>query len=323
MVQKKLLEQGVIDAVRFSQLQSFPWDSKVIYHESGIAPLHTPIEWLNSLPKPIQKKTVVYHIARKDFPEETALTLATFGIENTLYFKTRTPSYERTYEVLEMLKHLDFMESLSVHKAQEFVSIVEERRFDKGAQVLKKGNPGRNFYIIRSGNVSIADDQLMGRKILGPFEYFGEVALLSEVPRTADVVAETEVLVYTIEKDKFLSFIYNTQFEKTLRRLVANRSSETWNLMASSPYLAKLTTYQKTWLESILVSREKRHVATLSAGDFVGTLARIQRDELALYSANFIGPLSVYTVDRPELIDFLEGNPGVAMKLAYPYELQG
>jgi len=255
-VQKKLLEEGVIDAERFRQLQAFPWDRKVIYHESGIPPLHTPVAWLTSLPSTLQKKTVVYHIARKDFPKDTALTLATFGIENTLYFKTRRPAYERTYELLEVLTRLDFMESLPVQKAQEFVSIVEEARFEKGAHVLKKGEPGSHFYIIRSGNVSIVDEELVGQTILGACEYFGEVALLSEVPRTADVVAETEVQVYTVEKEKFLSFIYGTQFEKTLRRLIANRSSETWNLMASSQHLQRLTTYQKTWLESILVRRE-------------------------------------------------------------------
>ena len=155
-----------------------------------------------------------------------------------------------------MLKRLDFLESLPVNKVQEFVSIVTEQRFDKGTHILRKGDPGHHFYIIRSGNVSIVNEELVERKILGAFEYFGEVALLSEVPRTADVVAETEVRVYTVQKDQFLSFIYGTRFEKTLRRLVANRSSETWNLMASSPYLQKLTTYQKTWLESILAPRD-------------------------------------------------------------------
>jgi hypothetical protein len=84
---------------------------------------------LNSLPKRIQKKTVVYHIAAKDFPRNTSLTLASFGIENTLFFKTRPPSYERTYEVLEVLKRLDFLESLPVTKVQEFVSIVRESRW--------------------------------------------------------------------------------------------------------------------------------------------------------------------------------------------------
>ena len=351
-LQRRLLEQGVMDAERFRQLQAFPWDRKVIYHESGIPPLHTPIAWLASLPKRVQKKTVVYHIAAKDFPQDTSLTLASFGIENTLYFKTRTPSYEHSYEVLEVLKRLDFLESLPVNKVQEFVSIVAEQRFDKGTHILRKGDAGHNFYLIRSGNVSIVNEELVDRKILGAYEYFGEVALLSEVPRTADVVAETEVQVYTIEKDKFLSFIYGTRFEKTLRRLVANRSSETWNLMASSPYLRKLTTYQKTWLESILaprdmegpgvlvregsspeqffiirrgeaeVNRGERRLARLHDGDFIGSLSRIHREQTSPYTISYPGALSLFAVNREDVRDFIEGNPGTAMKLAYPYELK-
>ena len=351
-VQRQLLEQKVIDPERYRQLQGFPWDRKVIYHESGIPPLHTPIAWLNSLPKRTQKKTVVYHIAAKDFPRDTSLTLASFGIENTLYFKTRPPSYERAYEVLEVLRRLDFLESLPVQKVQEFVSIVTEQRFDKGSRILRKGDPGHHFYIIRSGNVSIVNEELVDRKILGAFEYFGEVALLSEVPRTADVVAETEVEVYRVEKDQFLSFIFGTRFEKTLRRLVANRSSETWNLMASSPYLQKLTTYQKTWLESILaprdlkgpgvlvkegaspeqfyiircgeaaVSRGERLLASLHDGDFIGSLSRIGRQEKSPYTISYPGSLSLFEVSREDVRDFIEGNPGTAMKLARPYELK-
>jgi CRP-like cAMP-binding protein len=351
-VQRKLVELKVIDAERYRQLQAFPWDRKVIYHESGIPPLHTPIAWLNSLPKRTQKKTVVYHIAAKDFPRDTSLTLASFGIENTLYFKTRPPSYERTYEVLEVLKRLDFLESLPVTKVQEFVSIVTEQRFAKGTRILRKGDPGHHFYIIRSGNVSILNEELVDRKILGAFEYFGEVALLSEVPRTADVVAETEVEVFMIQKDQFLSFIFGTRFEKTLRRLVANRSSETWNLMASSSYLQKLTTYQKTWLESILaprdlngpgvlvkegvspeqfyiircgeavVNRGERRLASLRNGDFIGSLSRIRRQEKSPYTISYPGSLSLFEVSRQDVQDFIEGNPGTAMKLAYPYELK-
>jgi len=239
-----------------------------------------------------------------------------------------------------------------VAKVQEFVSIVRESRFGKGTRILKKGEPGEQFYIIRSGNVSIQDGELVDRKILGAFEYFGEVALLSEVPRTADVVAETEVEVYVIQKEQFLSFIYGTRFEKTLRRLVANRSSETWNLMASSPYLAKLTTYQKTWLESILAPRElkgpgvllkagaspeqffiirrgqaqvkrgPRLLASLRDGDFIGSLSRIARQETTPYTISYPGRLSLFAVGREDVRDFIEGNPGTAMKLACPYELQ-
>jgi CRP-like cAMP-binding protein len=295
---------------------------------------------------------VVYHIAKKDFPRTTALTLATFGIEKTLYFKTRAPGYERTYEMLEVLKHLDFFESLTAEKAQEFVTIIEERRVEKGKHIIRKGEEGKYFFIIRSGNVSIRDEELIDHKVLGTYEYFGEVAILSEVPRTADVVAETDVSLYAVEKDKFLSFIYGTQFEKTLRRLVANRSSETWNIMASSPTLQHLTSYQRTWMESILASREYkgagvlvkegksleqffvirdgkvevsrngRVVAGLGRGDCIGAMHRIHGDELAEFTVSYKNDLKLFTIERQDVLDFIEGNPGVGMKLTYDYTLR-
>jgi hypothetical protein len=73
---------------------NFPWDSKVIYHESGVPPLHTPIKYMSTLPEEVQKEIVIYHIAKKDFPENTILKLAKFGMENTLYFDTEAPLYE-------------------------------------------------------------------------------------------------------------------------------------------------------------------------------------------------------------------------------------
>ena len=111
-VHKTLLEEGVITQSRYDELSSFPWGADLIYHEAGIPPLHTPVAWLNSLEPETQKKTTVYHIAKKDFPSETDLSLATFGIENTRYFETEEPSYESSYRVLDVLKHLDFFESL-------------------------------------------------------------------------------------------------------------------------------------------------------------------------------------------------------------------
>jgi CRP-like cAMP-binding protein len=348
-VQKELLESGVITRERYLELQEFPWDSKVIYHEAGIPPLHTPVSFLNSLPRKIQAKTVVYHIAKKDFPKQTSLTLASFGIENTLYFKTRVPAYADTYQVLGVLKHLDFFDTLTMEKAQEFVSIVEERTFKKGEKILHKGRPGRNFYIILSGNVAVRDEKMVGKKIMGAYEYFGEVALLNETARTADVVAETDVRVYTIPKAKFLSFIYGTDFERTLHRLIKNRSNETWNIFANRPVFQQLTTYQRTWLESILtplersgrgelikenksleqifiirvgevkVSRRGKELAVLHTGDFIGSLHRLQRDELARYTYSHEQDLSLFAIKRTDALDFLEKNPGLGMKLAEEY----
>lgn len=348
-VQKTLFDLGVISEERLKQLQSFPWESKVIYHESGIPPLHTPIRYLNSLPQDIQKRIVVYHIAKKDFPEQTDLTLATFGIENTLYFKTEPPVYEKMYQILGLLKHLDFFDSLPVEKVQEFVSIIIEEKFKKGTKIIEKGTMGDKFYIIASGNVAIVSDELVSKKLASTYEYFGEMTLMTDEPRAADVIAETDVVVYTIEKNKFLSFISNTEFECTLQKLVENRKNVIWNVLQASPLFNRLSSYQKTWIESILqpvsyngkgilieegkptehiyvinegevkVSQHGRHITTLSKGDFIGAMHKIHRGEPAEYTFQYTDTISLLAIKKDDVLEFVNKNPGVGMIFTYDF----
>jgi hypothetical protein len=84
---------------------------------------------------------VVYHIAKKDFPSETELKLATFGIENTLVFETTPPPFEKADQILGILKHLDFLEGLPIDKAQEFLNIVG-RSVTRKATSLSQGREG-------------------------------------------------------------------------------------------------------------------------------------------------------------------------------------
>ncbi len=348
-VHRELFESGFITRERYDELAAFPWDSKVIYHESGIAPLHTPIAYLNSLPKKTRKRIVIYHIARKDFPAKTDLTLARFGIEHTLNFKTSPPRFETAYQILGILKNLDFFEDLPIAKAQEFMDIVEEERYRKGQVIIKKGTPGDKFYIIYSGNVSVDSGGLEQKKIYGTYDYFGEVALVTDQTRAADVVAETDLLVYTISREKFRNFIIGTEFEKTLNRLARIRNSETWNLLSTSNFFQYCTSSQKTWLESIFipmempepgtliregepidhiyilrsgsvdVSRDGSTVAGLSRGDFIGSVQKLIQDEPDDYTFSNTGPVSVYAMKSDDIRAFIDKNPGLLMKLVYAF----
>jgi CRP-like cAMP-binding protein len=348
-VQKKLLTDGIISKERYNELQSFEWDSKVIYHESGIPPLHTPIKYLNSLNSDIQKRTVIYHIAKKDFVQDTDLTLATFGIENTLYFETESPKYEKTYQILGLLKHLDFFDSLPVHKVQEFVSIIESEKFKKGQTIIKKGTKGNKFFIIFSGNAAVRDKHFVSDKVLGEYEYFGEVALLTAQTRTVDIIAATDVEVYTIEKEKFRSFISGTEFENTLHRLIKNRSTETWNILNSNPMFQMMTTYQKTWIESILepielqqkgtiaregevlrkayiiqdgtvdVSRKGKKITQMKRGELIGVPQKILQGEEENYTFSFKNSIKLFEINEEYARDFFAKNPGLAMKLHYSF----
>jgi CRP-like cAMP-binding protein len=344
-IHKELLDKGVITKQRYRQLSDFPWDSKVIYHEAGIPPLHTSIKWLGTLPAAVRKKIYIYHIAKKDFLPDTKLTLCKFGMEHTVTFNVSTPRFEKAYEVLSMLKHLDFFHGFTLEKVQEFMLAIKEEVYKKGRCIIKKGSRGEKFYIIYSGNLAISLDGLKQKKIYSEFEYFGEVALITEKPTTADVVAETNVVVYTIAKDAFLHFITGTEFEETLKRLVRNRDRESWNILSTSRIFRRLTSYQKTWIESVLrreqrkgsgvlvkqgtlfsemyiirkgtveMKQGKETVGELRRGDFIGNLHDVDKNIPSRYSFIHSKDVALFVLKRSDMLSFAERNPGLIMKL--------
>ena len=83
---------------------------------------------------------------------------------------------------------------------------LQERTFDTGADIVREGEPGELFYLISHGNVDIVHG---GRTITrsGPGDYFGEVALLRDVPRVATVRTREPVTTYFLDRDHFLTAV--------------------------------------------------------------------------------------------------------------------
>ena len=78
-----------------------------------------------------------------------------------------------------------------------------------GAMILKQDDPGADLYIIREGKVAVriarnGSEQELVR--LGAGSVFGEMALFDGYPRSASVVALTEVLSFCITRADFASF---------------------------------------------------------------------------------------------------------------------
>jgi CRP-like cAMP-binding protein len=70
-----------------------------------------------------------------------------------------------------------------------------------GVPIVREGEPGDRFYVVRSGQVSI-----LGRTF-GPGEAFGEIALLRDVPRTATAMAVTDVELVALEREPFVAAV--------------------------------------------------------------------------------------------------------------------
>jgi hypothetical protein len=75
-----------------------------------------------------------------------------------------------------------------------------------GQELVVQGAAGDRFYAIESGRAIVEID---GRTsaTLGPGEFFGEIALLRDVPRTATVRAGEELRLYAIERDDFIAAV--------------------------------------------------------------------------------------------------------------------
>ncbi len=95
-------------------------------------------------------------------------------------------------------------------------------RFEKGSRIIKEGEPGDAFYLLRSGMVKISKMQ-DGREIILAYltagQYFGEMALLSHERRIATVSAINKVEVIQVLKEEFLLFVESSpELKEKLKR---------------------------------------------------------------------------------------------------------
>jgi CRP/FNR family transcriptional regulator len=120
---------------------------------------------------------------------------------------------------IDMLKKVPLFSGLDNKELQEIASSMRERRFKAGDTVTQEGAGGVGFFVVQDGEAEVnVGGEAKGS--VGPGDYFGEIALINESPRTATLTARTDMLCYGMTPWDF-------------RPLVETNSTIAWKLLTA------------------------------------------------------------------------------------------
>jgi MFS family permease len=109
-------------------------------------------------------------------------------------------------EALTLLRRLPTFAPLSAPSIERILAELIRLDVPEGNVLIRQGDYGDRFYVLAEGRVVVTKDGATIRE-LGPGGYFGEIALLRDVPRTATITAITPLRVIAIERERFLEAV--------------------------------------------------------------------------------------------------------------------
>jgi CRP-like cAMP-binding protein len=117
----------------------------------------------------------------------------------------------------QMLRQVPLFSDLDNREIEHIAQSMKRRQFSAGQEIAREGESGVGFFVIEDGNakVTVHGEE---RRRLGPGDYFGEIALIAQSPRTATVTAESDL---TAQGMTFWDF----------RPLVEGNASIAWKLL--------------------------------------------------------------------------------------------
>jgi MFS family permease len=107
---------------------------------------------------------------------------------------------------LELLRAIPIFSPLSPPVLERLAARLVPVKAPKGKEIVRRGDHGDRFYVVGEGEVDVLVDRQPPRRE-GPGSYFGEIALLRDVPRTASVRAATDIELYALDRDDFLAAV--------------------------------------------------------------------------------------------------------------------
>jgi CRP/FNR family transcriptional regulator, cyclic AMP receptor protein len=108
----------------------------------------------------------------------------------------------RHNEKVDVIKRVPLFAGCSKRELEQIAQIADEIDLAEGKEMTREGSRGREFFVLLEGEADVIKGGSSINK-LGPGDFFGEIALISDSPRTATVTATSPVRALVITDRSF------------------------------------------------------------------------------------------------------------------------
>jgi CRP/FNR family transcriptional regulator, cyclic AMP receptor protein len=207
---------------------------------------------------------------------------------------------------VRVLHRMSLFAGLSKAELQMIAQITEQRHYGRNQVIIKAGEQGNVFFLLFEGAVRVSVEG-NGRKaitlgILYPNDFFGEIALLDGLPRSATVTALQESQVLVIARKNFLECIQKVpQIAAKMIVTLSLRLRRADQQVGSLAFLRTPRRMARTLLDLVLGHRYRVNEGVAVDLHFtrqgLAALAGVSRETFAGLLTKF-QPIGVLTVER-------------------------
>ena len=123
-------------------------------------------------------------------------------------FIVRTSAINRREKHMQFLSSVPILSSMDSEELFKICDAIREEKFQAGQYIVHQGEPGNVFYIVESGTCLATRSYVPGQvptEVMkyGSGDYFGELSLLHNEPRDANVIAVVDTSVISLDRKSF------------------------------------------------------------------------------------------------------------------------
>lgn len=184
------------------------------------------------------------------------LRVASINLESSISVSRQNDTVDQTRRLLD-IRDQSVLKALSLEEIQALARNVELCEFRKGETILRHGDTGDSMFFIFEGSLDIQIPKENGEKTsvasLWPGDCVGEISMLTGEPRSADVVALSDVLLLQVTKEGIQPVLSNNpDLVDKLSRILAERKIQNQKHLSADDAEAETANETKTIAKRII-----------------------------------------------------------------------